>query len=153
MKKLTRREADFESLIEAAILLEGRCERAAHGCKCRGCDECEENYQTMSGDEEENLTLDELINRELGPEKGDRYEYEGEDPYYEYDEENENIDRIAKTITAVTNLPTERELKQKRGGVLGIGGDPVVDKLIQVRRRAVGELDKLMGDLSKPTTP
>jgi hypothetical protein len=100
MKKLTRREADFESLIEAAILLEGRCERAAHGCKCRGCDECEENYQTMSGDEEENLTLDELINRELGPEMGDRYEYEGEDPYYEYDEEQESQSKESQSKLA-----------------------------------------------------
>lgn len=51
MRKLTRTEANFENLLEAAILVEGRCSHAAHGCSCRGCDECEENYTGYSEDE------------------------------------------------------------------------------------------------------
>jgi hypothetical protein len=52
MRKLTRTEANFENLLEAAILVEGRCSHAAHGCSCRGCDECEENYTGYSDDED-----------------------------------------------------------------------------------------------------
>ncbi len=52
MRKLTRTEANFENLLEAAILVEGRCSHAAHGCSCRGCDECEENYTGGSDDED-----------------------------------------------------------------------------------------------------
>jgi len=52
MRKLTRTEANFENLLEAAILVEGRCSHAVHGCRCRGCDECEENYTGGSDDED-----------------------------------------------------------------------------------------------------
>jgi hypothetical protein len=141
MKKLTRREADFESLIEAAILLEGRCERAAHGCKCRGCDECEENYQTMSGDEEENLTLDELINRELGLEMGDRYEYEGEDPYYEYDEEQETFANLSQSQSKLANAIE----------ILGITDPAKKENMVNSARYAAGRVMQTAVDaLKKP---
>jgi hypothetical protein len=141
MKKLTRREADFESLIEAAILLEGRCERAAHGCKCRGCDECEENYQTMSGDEEENLTLDELINRELGLEMGDRYEYEGEDPYYDYDEEQETFANLSQSQSKLANAIE----------ILGITDPAKKENMVNSARYAAGRVMQTAVDaLKKP---
>ena len=103
MKKLTRTEANFENLLEAAILLEGHCRHAEHGCSCRGCDECEENY--MAG-QKKGLTLGELIDRELGPEVGDRYEYEGEDPY-EDDRPDEENDEILNTFSQAMEIATK----------------------------------------------
>lgn len=104
MKKLTRTEANFENLLEAAILLEGHCRHAEHGCACRGCDECEENYMAGQEEGEAELTLDELINRELGPEVGDRYEYEGEDPYEDYyDEDQETFANLSQSQGKLAN--------------------------------------------------
>lgn len=104
MKKLTRTEANFENLIESAILLEGHCRHAEHGCSCRGCDECEENYRIEQEGGEAELTLAELIDRELGPDVSDRYEYEGEDPYEEYDEDAEEQDLSKNPLALAAGL-------------------------------------------------
>lgn len=147
MKKLTRTEANFENLLEAAILLEGHCRHAEHGCSCRGCDECEENYMAGQEEGESELTLDELIDRELGPNTDIPY---GDDPRAdseEYDEDAEEMDQISgigDVINAVVSLPTDKELKQKRGGILGIGSDPVIQKVRDVRRQAGTRLDKIL---------
>lgn len=103
MKKLTRTEVNFENLLEAAILLEGHCRHAEHGCSCRGCDECEENYRVEQEEGEAELTLDELINRELGPEVSDRYEYEGENPYEDYDEDQETFANLSQSQGKLAN--------------------------------------------------
>jgi hypothetical protein len=190
MRKLTRTEANFENLLEAAILVEGRCSHAAHGCSCRGCDECEENYTGYSDDEDadreslhdlmklseipdfdppagitvgdyrktlrrkilsldknkgDNPTLAELIDNELGERPNTDI------PYDNPDEEQEafQIGDIGDVIKTAVSLPTEKELKQKKGGFLGIGGDPVVDKVIKIRREVGNKLDAITARLKQ----
>ena len=108
MRKLTRTEANFENLLEAALLVEGHCSHASRGCCCRGCSECEENY---SENNEGELTLKQLIDRELGPNTDVPY---GDDPRAdddEYDnEENEGAalggyDSVSKALELVTKMP------------------------------------------------
>lgn len=113
MRKLTRTEANFENLLETALLVEGHCSHAAHGCSCRGCDECEENYRHEEG-EEEDLTLAELIDRELGPNTEVSY---GDDPRadsekYEIGEEEEDLkfNSINAALELASRMPEGKYL-------------------------------------------
>jgi hypothetical protein len=104
MRKLTRTEANFENLLEAALLVEGHCSHAAHGCSCRGCDECEENYM-MGSEEGEKESLADLIDRyvEGKPNTAVRI---GEDPRAddeEYDEDQETFANLSQNQGKLAN--------------------------------------------------
>ena len=190
-------------------LVEGHGGRdAARGCCCRGCSECEENYNHENYESE----MEESENWEAGTSKapkgksydmsrggapsnvdakkdgpGGRYrrtrppsatsnkthsEMEESDgpglreiidslgkpntnvPYGDdleadkpdYNENNE-LSNIADAVGAVMNLPTKKELKEKGGGILGIGRDPVIKKALDVRSKAVKALDNELRDI------
>jgi len=154
MRKLTRTEANFENLLEAALLVEGHCSHASRGCSCRGCDECEENYM-MESEEGEKESLADLIGKYVEGKPNTDVPY-GDDPraddeeYDNPDEEQEafQIGDIGDVIKTAVELPTEKELKAKRGGIaFGLGGDPVVDKVIKIRREVGNKLDAITARL------
>lgn len=108
MRKLTRTEANFENLLEAALLVEGHCSHAEHGCSCRGCDECEENYMTES-EEGEKESLAELIGRYVEGKPNTDVPY-GDDPRadseeYDMDEEEETLDVFSKAMDIAVSAP------------------------------------------------
>ena len=56
----------------------------------------------------------------------------------------DDIEQVSKMVGAAVALPTKKEMKKKRGGVFGIGGDPVVKKAIKVRGKAEEILDNFL---------
>ena len=117
MRKLTRTEANFENLLEAALLVEGHCSHAEHGCSCRGCDECEENYM-MDSEEGEKESLADLIGRYVeGEDKPNTDVRYGDDPRAddeeeEYDEEAEDLkfNSINAALELVSKMPEGKYL-------------------------------------------
>jgi len=113
MRKLTRTEANFENLLEAALLVEGHCSHASHGCSCRGCDECEENYM-MESEEGEKESLADLIDRYVEGKPNTDVPY-GDDPRAddeEYDEEAEDLkfNSINAALELATRMPEGKYL-------------------------------------------
>ena len=130
MRKLTRTEANFENLLEAALLVEGHCSHAAHGCSCRGCDECEENYM-MDSEEGEKESLADLIDRYVEGKPNTKVRY-GNDPradseeYNIDEEEEETLEVFSKAMDIAVNAPDR--------GFLGIKGKlatPRIQKIIK----------------------
>ena len=149
-----RFKPDFDHLLETAYIVEGHgCHGAAHGCCCRGCSECEENYKHEENYESEmeesgEPGLREIIDSLGKPNTNVPY---GEDPEADSPEYNENneLSNISDVVGAVMNLPTKKELKEKGGGIgiLGIGRDPVIKKALDVRKKAVKALDNELRDI------
>jgi hypothetical protein len=113
MRKLTRTEANFENLLEAALLVEGHCSHAAHGCNCRGCDECEENYM-MESEEGKKESLADLIGKYVEGKPNTDVPY-GDDPRAddeEYDEEAEDLkfNSINAALELVSRMPEGKYL-------------------------------------------
>jgi hypothetical protein len=132
MRKLTRTEANFENLLEAALLVEGHCSHAAHGCSCRGCDECEENYMAEY-EEGEKESLADLIDRYVEGKPNTKERYEG--PNYlgdpraddeEYDEEQEG-----PVETAIGILSRQKQIE---------AGPPEVKRLLAPAKKIVQDL-------------
>jgi hypothetical protein len=73
----------------------------------------------------------------------------GDDPEADNPDYNENneLSNIASAVGAVMNLPTDKELKKKAGGILGIGSDPVIDRARKIRKKAAQVLDKEIKDI------
>ena len=108
MRKLTRTEANFENLLEAALLVEGHCSHAEHGCNCRGCDECEENYM-MESEEGKKESLADLIGKYVEGKPNTDVPY-GDDPRadseeYDMDEEEETLDVFSKAMDIAVSAP------------------------------------------------
>lgn len=147
-----RFKPDFDHLLETAYIVEGHgCHGAAHGCCCRGCSECEENYKHEENYESEMEESGEPGLREIMDSLGKpntNVPY-GDDPEADSPEYNENneLANISDVVGAVMNLPTKKELKEKGGGILGIGRDPVIKKALDVRGKAVKALDKELRDI------
>ena len=127
-----RFKPDFEHLLEAAYIVEGHgCHGAAHGCCCRGCSECEENYKHEENYESEmeesgEPGLREIIDSLGKPNTNVPYGDDPEADNPEYNENNEvDLGDISNVIGTVMNIPTEQELRAKSGGFFGgrIGGD------------------------------
>lgn len=142
---------DFDHLLDTAYIIEGHsCHGAGQGCCCRGCSECEENYRNENYESEmeesEEPGLREIMDSLGKPDTDAPY---GEDPEADNPEYNENneLANISDVVGAVMNLPTKKELKEKGGGILGIGRDPVIKKALNVRSKAVQALDKELRDI------
>ena len=115
MRKLTRTEANFENLLEAALLVEGHCSHAEHGCNCRGCDECEENYM-MESEEGEKESLADLIDRYVEGKPNTRVRY-GDDP--RADDEEYNIDEEEEETLNVFSKAMDIAVKAPDAGLFG----------------------------------
>ena len=157
MRKLTRTEANFENLLEAALLIEGHCSHAKRrGCCCRECDECEKNYMMEYGEDNEEgddyePTLADLVAELENKPKNTEVRYgddpEADKPKYNKipkkpNEENEarRIEHIAKVVNTGVSLPTKQELEKKGGGILGFGVDPVIKRIKELRGEVEGQL-------------
>jgi hypothetical protein len=68
----------------------------------------------------------------------------GDDPEADNPDYNENneLGNIADAIDVVMNMPTNKELKEKGGGVLGIGRDPVIRDALKLRDEAAKAVRK-----------
>jgi hypothetical protein len=143
MRKLTRTEANFENLLEAALLVEGHCSHASHGCSCRGCDECEENYM-MESEEGEKESLADLIDRyvEGKPDTKDRYEGSdylgdprGDEEEYNAEEEEDTLNVFSKAMDLALAAPDS--------GFLGLKG-----KIVSKRTKDImSAADKIAGTM------
>lgn len=138
MRKLTRTEANFENLLEAVLLVEGHCSHAAHGCSCRGCDECEENFK-MEYEEEEKESLADLIDRYVEGKPNTDVPY-GDDPRaddeeYDMDEEEETLDVFSKAMDIAVSAPDR--------GLLGLKGRIASDRTKKIMSAA----DKIAGTM------
>ena len=130
MRKLTRTEANFENLLEAALLVEGHCSHAEHGCNCRGCDECEENYM-MDSEEGEKESLADLIGRYVEGKPNTKVRY-GDDPRAdskEYDEEQEGM--TGPVGTAIDILSRQKQIE---------AGSPEVKRLLNPAKKIIQDL-------------
>jgi len=129
MRKLTRTEANFENLLEAALLVEGHCSHASRGCSCRGCDECEENY--MGYEEGEKESLADLIDRYVEGKPNTDVPY-GDDPRAddeEYDEEQEGM--TGPVGPAIDILSRQKQIE---------AGSPEVKRLLAPAKKIVQDL-------------
>lgn len=145
MRKLTRTEANFENLLEAALLVEGHCSHAKHGCCCRGCDECEENYM-MESEEGEKESLADLIGKYVeGEGKPNTDVPYGDDPRADdednggYDEEQEGM--IDPVNTAIGLLTKKDQIQASPQSVRSIL-DPAVEKARRMLTKLAGGLGK-----------
>ena len=142
-----RFKPDFDHLLETAYIVEGHgCHGAAHGCCCRGCSECEENYKHEENYESEMEESGEPGLREIMDSLGKpstNVPY-GDDPEADSPEYNENneLSNISNVIGTVMNLPTKQELEAKAGKGIFRKGDPVINKAIDVREFAAGALNR-----------
>jgi hypothetical protein len=130
MRKLTRTEANFENLLEAALLVEGHCSHASHGCSCRGCDECEENFKAEY-EEGEKESLADLIDRYVDGKPDTDVPY-GDDPRAddeEYDEEQEGM--TSPVGTAIDILSRQKQIE---------AGSPDVKRLLAPAKKIVQDL-------------
>lgn len=144
MRKLTRTEANFENLLEAALLVEGHCSHAEHGCSCRGCDECEENYM-MESEEEEKESLASLIGKYVeGEDKPNTDVPYGDDPeadkekYDIPDEENDELNLISTGMEIATRAPDRnrlgRAVSSKRAQDLMTAADSITKGILNKAR-------------------
>lgn len=124
MKTLTHKKANFESLLDTAILIERQCS------SMRG--ENEEGYY-MGSEEEENLTLAELIDRELGPKTDVPY---GDDPRAdseEYDMDEEEEEMTSSVGAAIDILSRQKEIQASKA--------PETKALIPAAKKIITQLN------------
>lgn len=150
-----RFKPDFDHLLETAYIVEGHgCHGAAHGCCCRGCSECEENYKHEENYESEmeksgEPGLREIIDSLGKPNTNVPYGDDPEADNPEYNENNEGDnegDKISAAVSALNALPSEERLKKEKGKI------PKELKGVEDTRRQAGkvvktEMDKLRQEL------
>ena len=154
MRKLTRTEANFENLLEATLLVEGHCSHAEHGCSCRGCDECEENYM-MESEEEEKESLADLIDRYVEGKPNTDVPY-GDDPRaddkkYNMGEEEEGILNVfSQAMEIASKAPDPGWLQRNVPGLASARAKTIAsaaDKIANVTNVVADRFIKAAGKL------